>query len=127
MELLLILFIGVLVWFWYDSAKAKDLVMIDCQFACQRRNLQFLDGSVYLKKITIKPTTQGFRWYRVYDFEFSKGGFQRHLGHCQILGYHIQRVILDLPPDIDHPETGDISDNPFFPFYPQKYIPFKKK
>jgi len=130
MEFLFILILMVLAWFWYDSVKAQDLAMRDCSFACQRRGLQLLDGSVFLKKTRLKQTTNGFRLFRSYGFEFSKGGFYRYPGFCQILGQQVQKITLDMPPpEIDAEDIeveNKIVESNVLPFYPRKHIPFKK-
>ena len=132
MERILILLMLALGWFWYDSTKAHDLAASDSQFACQRRGLQFLDGSVFLKKLRIRRTTQGLRLYRIYGFEFSKGGFHRYPGFCKILGQNIQKTTLDMPPESIDPAAAEIqtdiitNNHNLLPFRPRKRVPFKK-
>ena len=127
MDLFIILFLIVLAWFWYDSVKAREQAMKESLFACQQRGLQFLDASVFLKKIRLRQTTNGLRFYRQYGFEFSKGGFYRYMGTCVLLSHHIQTIHLNIPPDIQKTTPVEIApENNIITFQPRKYQPFKK-
>ncbi len=125
MDLLIILFLALLAWFWYDSVKARELAMKESFFSCQQRGLQFLDASVFLKKIRFRQTTNGFRFYRQYGFEFSKGGYHRYSGYCDLLQHNIQAIHLDIPPDIQADAEIINPKNQVFGFQPQKYLPLQ--
>lgn len=92
-----IIFIALLVWFWLDSARAREIATGVCQTACRQRQLQFLDQTVALCRIGLHWTSQGIRIRRVFRFDYSEQGFGRHNGHITMLGTSMEEFSLGLP------------------------------
>ena len=92
-----LLFIGLIVWFWLDSARAREIATAICQEACRSRNIQFLDQTVSLFRIGLRWTTQGIRFRRIFRFEFSEEGVGRRSGHITLLGIDLEEFSLGLP------------------------------
>lgn len=81
-----ILIIGLLFWFWLDSARAREIATGVCEAACRQRQLQFLDQTVALHRMGLRWTSRGIRIRRVFRFEFSEQGIGRRQGHITMLG-----------------------------------------
>jgi len=84
-----LLFLGVLVagiWFWLDSARAREMATELADQLCRRYGLQFLDGTAALARFGVRWTSQGLRIRRVYRFDYSEAGLGRHTGHLVLVG-----------------------------------------
>ena len=96
-NLLWILALLVLGWFWLDSLRARELATGVCRELCKQRGLQFLDQAVALRHVRVRWTRDGLRLRRVYRFDFSEEGAGRHSGHLVLLGLNLEEVSLGLP------------------------------
>jgi hypothetical protein len=91
-EVLGLLFVVALGWFWLNSIKARDAAMIACRRACAAEGLQFLDDTVSTARVRPERDDDGvLRLRRVYSFEYSDSGNDRHPGSIVLLG---DRVIM---------------------------------
>ncbi len=97
-----ILLLLVLLWFWLDSARARELATGICDQACAERGLQFLDETVALRKLSLRWTGQGLRIRRLYRFDFSEEGVGRRGGHITMLGVDLEEFSLGLPSPPDN-------------------------
>lgn len=91
--------IGVIGWFWLDSARARELATGVAESLCERRSLQFLDETVSLQRIALRRTGDGLRLRRMFGFDFSIEGVGRRRGHVILLGTRVEQFSLDLPPE----------------------------
>lgn len=96
-NLLAIFALLLLVWFWLDSLRARELATGICRSACERQDLQFLDQTVVLRRISPRRTADGLRWRRVYRFDFSEEGIGRRNGYLILLGLDLESISLGLP------------------------------
>lgn len=96
-NLLAILFLLLLGWFWLDSLRAKELATGICRAACEQRGVQLLDQTVALQRLRARRTAEGLRLRRVYRFDFSEGGAGRRIGHLVLLGLDLEEISLGLP------------------------------
>jgi hypothetical protein len=92
-----ILILGLVIWFWLDSARARELATAICAKACELREVQFLDQTVALNRIGISRTKNGIRLRRTFRFDFSDEGATRHSGHIVMLGTAMLEFSLGLP------------------------------
>lgn len=93
----LFLIIGLLIWFWLDSARAREIATAICKAGCERRNLQFLDQTVALRRIGLRWTHQGIRLRRLFQFDYSEEGTGRQNGYIILLGIQLEAFSLGLP------------------------------
>jgi hypothetical protein len=98
-NLLAILTLLLLGWFWLDSLRARELAIGICRAACERSGLQFLDQTVALRRLTLRRTPAGLRLRRVYKFDFSEEGIGRRSGHLALVGLELEELSLGLPED----------------------------
>ncbi len=96
-----LLLIALLVWFWLDSARAREIATAICQSACEQRNLQFLDQTVALRRLGLRWTQRGIRIRRLFQFDYSEEGVGRRDGHVILVGVQLEEFSLGLPSDAD--------------------------
>ena len=107
-EILTILAVGAVLWFWWDGQRAKEAAVANARAACRRNGLQFLDETVHLQRLGLARDTRGqVRIRRYYRFEFSTEGDSRRTGGVQMLGPAAQRLHLDLPVHTLHETEED--------------------
>ena len=89
--------LALVVWFWLDSARAREIATGICKTGCQQRGLQFLDQTVALRRISLRRTPQGMRFRRLFRFDFSEEGVGRRSGHIALVGISLEEFSLGLP------------------------------
>lgn len=99
-NLIAILALLLLGWFWLDSLRAREIAIGICRAACEQRSLQFLDQTVALVRLGLRRTGEGLRLRRVYRFDFSEEGVGRRSGYAILVGMDLEELSLGLP---DHP------------------------
>ena len=68
------------------------------QIACQRENVQLLDGTVALKKFSYEKDQHGNRQFlRYFSFSFSITGADRHIGTIAMQHLRQRYLVMDLP------------------------------
>ncbi|NNF95885.1 MAG: DUF3301 domain-containing protein [Halobacteria archaeon] len=88
-----------IIWFWLDSARAREIATELAAVVCRQRGLQFLDQTVALRAITPRWTGKGIRIKRLFRFEYSEEGLGRHQGHIIMVGIDLEELSLGLPSD----------------------------
>ncbi len=95
---LFLIFLGVIIWFWQDTLKARENAVMRAKRYCKEFDYQFLDDSVAL--ISLKPGRDpngNFTFFRKYHFEFSLDGYNRYNGTAWLIGQHLQSIQLEHP------------------------------
>jgi len=105
-NLFAILFVLLVVWFWLDTLRAREMAVALARRACERYDLQFLDQAVALRRLGLRWTRDGVRVRRRYRFEFSEEGTGRRYGHLVLLGLRLEHLSLDLQAPGTQPEGG---------------------
>ena len=101
-ELLALLAMAALVWFWFDGLKAREIAVAFARASCERSGLQFLDESVALRSLRTTRDAYGHLvWKRLYGFEFSRTGVDRLQATVMLHGSH--PVSVDLQRSVDVP------------------------
>ena len=94
-EGLLLLLLGVLAWFWWDSLQKREIALTSARLACDRAGVQFLDGSVALRRLKLRRDEERrARFYREFAFEYSSQGDDRQAGRVWLLGARVVNVVL---------------------------------
>lgn len=95
-NLVLIVIIGMGVWFWIDSMNARERAVLAATRACNGVNVQLLDQTVALESLKPARNHAGhFVWRRVYGFEYSIQGVERQRGRAILRGRVLEQVQLD--------------------------------
>ncbi len=100
-EIIFLALLGLAIWFWQDTLRARELAIKRTRRYCQDINYQFLDESVAM--ISLKPgrdLSGNFAFHRCYHFEFSLDGHNRFNGKAYLIGHHLQSIQLDHPDGI---------------------------
>lgn len=92
------LLIALGIYSWYCFSQAREQAILNCKQACQQLNVQLLDDSIVLKKISLTGLLSGpLRLYRHYQFDFSIHGSDRYHGYIYLQGMQPQGVQFDHP------------------------------
>jgi hypothetical protein len=92
-DLLPLALIGAFVWFWMDSLKTRELALEAARAACRRAGHQFLDETVATERTRLARNEAGQMCLRrVYRFEYSDTGDNRHRGAVVMLGRAVDVV-----------------------------------
>lgn len=84
-------------WFWLDSLRAREIATEICKAACAKRDLQFLDQTVALRRLGLAWRTEGLRIRRIYRFDFSEEGVGRRDGYLVLRGLALEDLSFGLP------------------------------
>lgn len=94
--ILWLMLLAVVVFYWMNALRVKDAAFSAAQKHCEMMEVQFLDQSVYLKRIWFKRNEQGqLCLWRDFYFEFTVNGDDRYFGRVTMLGRKITTVQLD--------------------------------
>ncbi|WPC07217.1 DUF3301 domain-containing protein [Pseudomonas benzenivorans] len=94
-------------WLWHAHGLRERALALVKQH-CAKADVELLDGNVALRKITLLADARGRkRLARVYGFEFTVTGEQRHAGSIVMFGQQLGRI--ELAP---HPFNAPPADNP---------------
>lgn len=81
-------------WLWHAHGLRERALMLVKQH-CAKVDVELLDGNVALRRITLLPDARGRkRLARVYGFEFTVTGEQRHVGSIIMFGQQPGRIEL---------------------------------
>lgn len=96
-EILSLLFLAVIVLFWFDGMKVRDIAIGEAREACDREGLQFLDETVATAKIRFVRDDDGrLVLQRIYAFEYSDTGSNRRPGSIVMRGQEVLFVNVGL-------------------------------
>ncbi|MBS7691095.1 DUF3301 domain-containing protein [Pseudomonas lalucatii] len=94
-------------WLWHAHGLRERALALVKQH-CARVDVELLDGNVALRRIALLADARGRRRLaRVYGFEFTVTGEQRHAGSIVMFGQQLGRI--ELAP---HPFNAPPADNP---------------
>lgn len=90
-SLLLLAGIGLIVWFWLQSLRARELAIRTAHDLCRHQGLQLLDATVSLSSLRPRRSAQGhLALLRTYQFEYSADGTARQMGFVLLLGLRVE-------------------------------------
>ena len=119
-----IIILGLIVIFWLEAARARELAVAISSAACDKERYQLLDDSVYLQRIGLRWTSAGLRFRRMFRFDYSVDGTLRQSGYVLLLGTRLEAVHLQGRHTIEQRET-ESSDSPKPPS--AEVIPFPRE
>lgn len=86
-EMLGLLLLAAAGWLWFDSLSAREAAMAAARAACRSEDLLLLDDTVAIARLRLARDSDGMmRIQRVYGFEYSDTGNDRHSGSVVMLG-----------------------------------------
>ena len=98
-ELIIIFLLPILVWFWFDSSKVKELARRKGFLLCKNTQVQFLDDTVHLVKLGMAKNSYGqLKIARTYAFEFTNNEYIRYTGRLYFAGHQLMHTYMDAYP-----------------------------
>ena len=83
-------------WLWYDSLDAREKAVAAAKSACAAEDLLLLDDTVAIVRLRLARDDGGVvRIRRVYGFEYSDTGNDRHAGSIVMLGSRVLVIKLN--------------------------------
>jgi hypothetical protein len=96
-ELLGLLLLVATAWLWLDSLKAREAAVAAAKAACAAEDLLLLDDTVAIARLRFARDGDGvLRIQRIYGFEYSDTGNDRHSGSVVMLGSRVQVINIKL-------------------------------
>jgi hypothetical protein len=92
----LLVVIGLLVWFWLECLKSRDIAIQVARSSCRQQELQLLDGTVSLR--TVRPyyrNCDDFGLKRTYTFDYSGDGISRQTGCMVLYNNRVVSIVLE--------------------------------
>ena len=97
MDFFLLLSIVGVVAFWVDAMRSRETAVRHARNACNRYELQLLDETVALQKLTLRRDPEGrVKFRRRYTFDFSPGDDLRRSGWLEMLGPRLTNIELEM-------------------------------
>ncbi len=95
LTILILLTLGVAVWLWQDTMRAREQARRFAANICGQHGVQFLDQTVALQSTRLSRKSGNLRLARVFGFEFSEEGQLRRPGQAMLAGAVVTRIVLD--------------------------------
>ena len=91
---MLMLFASACAWLWHAHGLREHALGLVKQH-CAKSDIELLDENVALRRLALLPDARGRkRLARVYGFEFTVTGEQRHVGSITLFGKQLGRIEL---------------------------------
>jgi hypothetical protein len=81
-----------LLWFWQDTLRVRELALKAAHEICTRQQLQLLDATVILQRVAVKRTRGRPVLQRTFLFTYSCDGDDRQTGFIITAGNHVEQV-----------------------------------
>ena len=94
-DILLVCPLVLLLWYWWRSSGQHGVAVAAARAYCKERQLQMLDETLAFKRWRIERDSRRRRHLcRIYEFDYSRAGEDRHIGELILCGHRVLRVIL---------------------------------
>lgn len=94
-DIILLIPIILLMIYWWHTSEQKRVAIVGARNYCKERKLQLLDESLVFRKFRVERDLRRRRSLcRVYEFDYSPDGKERHSGEIVLNGLKILRVIV---------------------------------
>ncbi len=88
--------LALIAYFGIQAMRTKDVANRAAEQHCKTMEVQFLDQTVFLKRLNLKRNARGqLAFMREYYFEFTVSGEDRYFGRVFMIGNRIESVNLD--------------------------------
>lgn len=90
--------------YWWRISGQKIQALNKAKTHCKNSGLQLLDQTLVFLKHSIEKDGRGRKHLcRVYEFDFSTDGEERHTGEIMLSGFKVVRIVLE----VDHLEVTE--------------------
>ncbi len=91
--LILLILLGLLLWFWQNTLRARESALHAARELCRFQQLQLLDATVTLQSLRLRRDKDGWlRLRRTFLFSYSDTGENRRTGFILMTGNRIEQV-----------------------------------
>jgi len=91
-ELIFLILLGILIIFWLNTLRIRELALQVARETCYRQQLQLLDATVSLKNLRLRRLAGRLTLQRTFQFAYSSQGDDRHTGFIITVGNHVEQV-----------------------------------
>ena len=93
-----LLFVAAIAWLWHSHG-IRERALVAAQRHCKKMDVELLDGNVAFRRMALVRDARGHRRLaRVYGFEFTVTGEQRHQGSIRMFGTRAGAIETDAHP-----------------------------
>lgn len=93
--ILFILALAGAIWFIFDSMRAREIATELARSYCEKRGVQFLDGSAALRSIRLVRRSNFMQVQRRFQFEHTAIGESRNRGVIIVTGRTVDHFLLE--------------------------------
>lgn len=95
-------------WLWHSHG-IRERALASVRRYCEKMDVDLLDGNVAFRRLGFVRDARGRRRFaRVYGFEFTVTGEQRHQGSIVMFGAHPGPIEMDAHPFRTPPDSGRV-------------------
>ncbi len=69
-DLLFIILILAVSWYWWDTQQCNEIALAACKRKCMNAGLQLLDATVIRQRLWLRKGSSGIQICRLYSFEY---------------------------------------------------------
>jgi hypothetical protein len=92
-ELFLLILLGLAMWFWKDTLRAREMALAASRELCNRQHFQLLDATVSMQRMELRRSPRGrVQLQRTFQFTYSDNGDSRRTGFVIVAGNHVEQV-----------------------------------
>lgn len=105
---LFLLLVAAGAWLWHAHG-IRERALAAVQQQCKKMDVELLDGNVAFRRLALIRDARGQRRFaRLYGFEFTVTGEQRHKGSVVMFGGRPGPIEMDAHPFPARPESGNV-------------------
>ena len=98
-EFFLLFALAAFAWLVWDNLKAREAAVVASRRLCKEEGVQLLDDTVAMQSLRPVRDGQGrLRLRRIYVFEYSDTGYDRHKGSVTLVGEHVTSLYINPQP-----------------------------
>lgn len=90
--LILLVILGVLMWFWQNTLFVRELALRAALDVCLSQHLQLLDATVTLQRVVLRRSAGRLLMQRTFQFSYSNDGDDRNTGFVIVIGNQVEQV-----------------------------------
>ena len=102
-------------WFWQNSLAARDAANVAAMEACQRMQLQFLDGTVAFAQLRWVRDRGQLKLRRTYVFDYTAASMERLQGFVVLLDRYVETVGFARVAEPARTVNADFGAHPHYP------------
>lgn len=86
--------LAAVIWYFLDAMRAREMATAIVREYCKQSRLQFLDGTVGLRTVTISISAGRIKLKRTYEFHYAESDHSRNIGVVTLSGGEVEDFVL---------------------------------